>query len=142
MQYSVMAGRCILYQAGKRKEQFDPVWADDAPLSGRTQPALNDQARALGVSIAYLSSLERGMKSRPSAALAGPDMCLATIWDEVETLKSLAALSHPRPPLNTGTLAPEATMLANLWNIDRLSAHNAVITELLSIRKLNLPQMR
>lgn len=108
---------------------------------------LNDQARALGVSIAYLSSLERGMKSRPSAALVD-QICvwLGLIWDDAETLKSLASLSHPRPPLNTGNLTPEATMLANLiaQNIDRLSAAQCrEITELLSdTLNLNLPQMR
>ena len=108
---------------------------------------LNDQARALGVSIAYLSSLERGMKSRPSAALVD-QICvwLGLIWDDAETLKSLAALSHPRPSLNTGNLTPEATMLANLiaQNIDRLSAAQCrEITELLSdTLNLNLPQMR
>ena len=108
---------------------------------------LNDQARALGVSIAYLSSLERGMKSRPSAALVD-QICvwLGLIWDDAETLKSLAALSHPRPLLNTGNLTPEATMLANLLaqNIDRLSAAQCrEITELLSdTLNLNLPQMR
>ena len=105
---------------------------------------LNDQARALGVSIAYLSSLERGMKSRPSAALVD-QICvwLGLIWDDAEKLKFLAALSHPRPPLN---LTPEATMLANLiaQNIDRLSAAQCrEITELLSdTLNLNLPQMR
>ena len=108
---------------------------------------LNDQARALGVSIAYLSSLERGMKSRPSAALVD-QICvwLGLIWDDAEKLKSLAVLSHPRPPLNTGNLTPEATMLANLiaQNIDRLSAAQCrEITELLSdTLNLNLPQMR
>jgi len=58
----------------------------------------------------------------------------------------MAALSHPRPPLDTGNLTPEATMLANLiaQNIDRLSAAQCRdITRLLAdTLKLNLPQMR
>lgn len=108
---------------------------------------LKDQADALGVSIAYLSSLERGMKSKPSAALVD-QICvwLGLIWDDAETLKSMAALSHPRPSLNTGNLTEDATMLANLLaqNIDRLSsAECREITELLAEKlNLNLPQLR
>ena len=36
------------------------------------------------------------------------------IWDEVDQLKELAQLSHPRVPINTSGLHPKATLLANL----------------------------
>ena len=102
---------------------------------------LKNQADALGVSIAYLSSLERGMKSKPSAALVD-QICvwLGLIWDEAETLKSMAALSHPRPSLDTGNLTPQATMLANLLaqNIDRLSGSECREISQLLAKKLNL----
>jgi len=107
---------------------------------------LKNQADALGVSIAYLSSLERGMKSKPSAALVD-QICvwLGLIWDEAETLKSMAALSHPRPSLDTGNLTPQATMLANILaqNIDRLSSSECrEITQLLAKKlNLNLPEI-
>jgi len=87
---------------------------------------LADQAAALGVSVAYLSALERGMRSRPSAALVD-EICvwLGLIWDDAEQLKYLASLSHPRPQADTRNLSSDATLLANLvaQNIDRLSPH-------------------
>ena len=62
--------------------------------------------------------------SRPSntASGAGPGpgfvMQIANyfelIWDEVDELKELARLSHPRVPVETGGLSPKATLLANL----------------------------
>lgn len=36
------------------------------------------------------------------------------IWDEVDDLKRLAQLSHPRISIDTGGLTPKATLLANL----------------------------
>jgi hypothetical protein len=36
------------------------------------------------------------------------------IWDEVDQLKELAQLSHPRVPIDTSGLHPKATLLANL----------------------------
>ncbi len=99
------------------------------------QLTLQQQADALNVSVAYLSSLERGMRSRPSAALVD-QICvwLGLIWDDAEQLKQLAALSHPRPVVDTRQLNANATKLANLLaqNIDRLSADDCaeIITQL------------
>ena len=78
----------------------------------------------LGVSAAYLSALETGTRGRPSAVLVD-QICvwLGLIWDDAEELKRLAALSHPKPTINTRGRNAEAVYLANLLaqNIDRLS---------------------
>ena len=39
---------------------------------------------------------------------------LGIIWDEAEDLQRLADLSHPKVPLDTAGLTPDATLLANL----------------------------
>jgi transcriptional regulator with XRE-family HTH domain len=86
---------------------------------------LQDQGDFLGVSSAYISALEHGKRGRPSPALVD-QICvwLELIWDEAELLKYLAQMSHPAPTIQTASLPPEATFLANLLaqNIDRLSA--------------------
>ena len=86
---------------------------------------IKDQGLFLGVSSAYISALEHGKRGRPSPAFVD-QICvwLELIWDEAELLKYLAQMSHPSPGLETASLAPEATFLANLLaqNIDRLSA--------------------
>lgn len=76
---------------------------------------LKKMAEDLQVSAAYLSALEHGKRGRP-----GPGFVMqianyfGLIWDEVDELKSLAHLSHPRIPVDTGGLTPKATLLANL----------------------------
>ena len=76
---------------------------------------LKQMAADLQVSAAYLSALEHGHRGRPAPGLV---MQIAgyfeLIWDEVEDLKRLAHLSHPRVPVETGGLTPRATLLANL----------------------------
>ena len=76
---------------------------------------LKEMARDLQVSSAYLSALEHGKRGRPGPGLV---MQIATyfglIWDDVDDLKRLAQLSHPRIPIDTGGLTPKATLLANL----------------------------
>ncbi len=85
---------------------------------------LQDQGDFLGVSSAYISALEHGKRGRPSPAFVD-QICvwLELIWDEAELLKYLAQMSHPAPTVQTASLPPEATFLANLLaqNIDRLS---------------------
>ena len=89
---------------------------------GRT---LYQQAKALGVSAAYLSALETGTRGRPSAVLVD-QICvwLGLIWDDAEELKRLAAMSHPKPTINARGQSAAAVYVANLLaqNIDRLSA--------------------
>jgi len=76
---------------------------------------LKQMAADLQVSAAYLSALEHGKRGRPGPGFV---MQIANyfelIWDEVDQLKELAALSHPRVPVDTGGLSPKATLLANL----------------------------
>jgi transcriptional regulator with XRE-family HTH domain len=76
---------------------------------------LQQMAQDLKVSSAYLSALEHGNRGRPGPGLV---MQIANyfelIWDDVDELKRLAALSHPRVPVETGGLSPKATLFANL----------------------------
>jgi transcriptional regulator with XRE-family HTH domain len=75
---------------------------------------LKRMAADLNVSAAYLSALEHGNRGRPAPGLvmqiAG---YLGCIWDEVEELKRLAELSHPRVTIDTAGLTPDRTELAN-----------------------------
>ena len=76
---------------------------------------LKQMAKDLQVSSAYLSALEHGNRGRP-----GPGFVMqianyfGLIWDEVDELKRLATLSHPRIRVNTAGLSPKATLFANL----------------------------
>jgi len=76
---------------------------------------LQQMAKDLKVSSAYLSALEHGNRGRPGPGLV---MQIANyfelIWDDVDELKRLAVLSHPRVPVETGGLMPKATLVANL----------------------------
>ena len=89
---------------------------------------LQQQAKVLGVSPAYLSALEHGKKSRPSAVLVD-QICawLDLIWDEAEALKRKAMMSHPRPAIPVAGLHEDAVLLANLlaYNIDRLTSEQS-----------------
>ena len=91
------------------------------------QVTLSDQAAYLGVSAAYLSSLEHGKKGRPSFAMVD-QICVyfELIWDEAEALKEAALLSHPKPVIRTSGLSAEAVFLANqlAYVIDRLSVED------------------
>ncbi|MHC8508022.1 MAG: helix-turn-helix domain-containing protein [Rhodospirillales bacterium] len=84
-------------------------------LRARKGVTMKQMAAALGVSPPYLSALEHGKRGRP-----GPGMTMQVcgyfdlIWDEAENLKRLAALSNPRPAVDTAGLSPQATALANL----------------------------
>ena len=100
---------------------------------GRT---LYQQAKALGVSAAYLSALETGTRGRPSAVLVD-QICvwLGLIWDDAEELKRLAAMSHPKPTINARGQSAAAVYVANLLaqNIDRLSAAECqAVTDVIS----------
>ncbi|WP_142849369.1 helix-turn-helix domain-containing protein [Telmatospirillum sp. J64-1] len=75
---------------------------------------LKEMAADLHLSSAYLSALEHGNRGRPSPGLV-MQICgyFGIIWDDVEDLKRLAALSHPKVTLDTSGLSPTATELAN-----------------------------
>ena len=85
------------------------------------------QAEFLGVSKAYISSLERGARGQPTALFVD-QICvwLGLIWDEAEELKIVAGLSHPKPVIDARRLSPDAVRLANMLaqTIGRLDAHD------------------
>lgn len=97
---------------------------------------LKQMAQDLHVSSAYLSALERGKRGRPAPGLimqiAG---YLGCIWDEVEELKMLAELSHPRVVVDTAGLDPERTELANRLSRRIRDLPDEVVLRLLSIVK-------
>ena len=75
---------------------------------------LKDMAAALGVSAAYLSALEHGNRSRPSSGFVQQISAYFNLaWDDVDELRRLAELSHPRVVVDTSGLDPLATELAN-----------------------------
>jgi len=92
-------------------------------LRARRGLRLKDMAAALGVSSAYLSALEHGRRGRPSSGFVQQISAFFNLaWDDVDELKRLAELSHPRVVVDTAGLAPRATELANRLaeGIDRL----------------------
>ncbi|MDA0307046.1 MAG: helix-turn-helix domain-containing protein [Proteobacteria bacterium] len=77
--------------------------------------SLKKMAEDLGVSSAYFSALEHGHRGRPGSGLIQQISGYFELsWDEVEELKRLADLSHPRVVVDTSGLSPTATELANL----------------------------
>lgn len=71
-------------------------------------------AKALGVTPAYLSALERGKRGRPSWALVQKIITFfGAIWDDAEEIETLARLSHPKITIDTSGLSAEATEVAN-----------------------------
>ena len=83
-------------------------------LRAERDMTLKDMAAAVGVSSAYLSALEHGKRGRPSWALIQRIIAhLNVIWDDAEELTRLARLSHPRVTIDTTSLSPRATELAN-----------------------------
>lgn len=75
---------------------------------------LKDMAGSLGVSAAYLSALEHGNRGRPSSGFVQQISAYFNLaWDDVDELKRLAELSHPRIVVDTAGLSPKATELAN-----------------------------
>jgi transcriptional regulator with XRE-family HTH domain len=74
-----------------------------------------EMAQALNISNAYLSALEHGHRGQPSWAMLQRIITyFNVIWDEAETLVSLAELSHPKITIDTGGLSPQATELVNI----------------------------
>jgi len=71
-------------------------------------------AEDLHISAAYLSAMEHGRRGKPSPGLV-MQICgyLGIIWDDVEEVKALALLSHPKVTLDTSGLSADRTELAN-----------------------------
>lgn len=75
---------------------------------------LKRMAADLGVSSAYLSALEHGMRGRPGWHLVQRILeYFNIIWDEADEVVRLARISHPRIVIDTSGLDPRATELAN-----------------------------
>jgi transcriptional regulator with XRE-family HTH domain len=75
---------------------------------------LQQMAKAIGVSAAYLSALEHGKRGRPGWHLIQRIITyFNVIWDEAEEVVRLARISHPRIVIDTAGLSPKATELAN-----------------------------
>ena len=79
-----------------------------------TGVSLKQLAQDLQLSAAYLSSLERGHRGRPSEALV-VQICeyFNLIWDDFEEMKRLASLSHPRAVVDTRGMGHKHAELAN-----------------------------
>jgi transcriptional regulator with XRE-family HTH domain len=95
---------------------------------------LKQMAEAIGVSSAYLSSLEHGRRGRPSWYLIQRIIAyFNVIWDEAEELVKLANLSHPRIVSRTAGLSPRATELCNKLAV---SVHDLREEDLLLLLKI------
>ncbi len=76
---------------------------------------LKEMAKNLKISSAYLSALEHGKRGRPAPGLIMQiSDYFNLIWDDVDELKELAHVSHPRVVVDTSGMSPKATLLANL----------------------------
>ena len=102
---------------------------------------LKEMAIALGVSSAYLSALEHGKKGRPSWYLLQRTInYFNIIWDDAEDIVALARLSHPKITIDTSSLSPAATELANRLADDISQMSNDEIVQHLSLLK-KLPSL-
>ena len=73
-------------------------------------------ALVIGISPAYLSSLERGNRGIPSIQIVEA-VCayFNIIWEDADEVRKLALLSHPKITINTSNLNNhKATELTNL----------------------------
>lgn len=95
---------------------------------------LREMANAIGVSPAYLSSLEHGKRGRPGWSLIQRVIAhFNIIWDDAEDVARLARISHPRIAIDTSGLSPGATELANRLASDVSKLDDATIAELLAV---------
>jgi transcriptional regulator with XRE-family HTH domain len=97
---------------------------------------LKDLAKALHVTPAYLSALENGRRGKPSKGLVHQvSAALGIIWDDAEELARLAALSDPRPRVDTSGLSSKATEVANRLATDIARLSDAELDRLIEILK-------
>lgn len=103
-------------------------------LRARHNVTLTEMATALQLSPAYLSALEHGHRGRPSPGLV-QQICgyFNLVWDEVDDIKRLAQLSHPKVTVDTAGLEPDATRLANLLSERIAGLSDDQLTRMLSI---------
>lgn len=97
---------------------------------------LKDLAKALHVTPAYLSALENGKRGKPSKGLVHQvSAALGIIWDDAEELVRLAALSDPRPRVDTSGLSAKATEVANRLATDIARLSDAELDRLMDVLK-------
>ncbi len=95
---------------------------------------LKDMAAALGVSPAYLSALEHGHRGRPGGGFVQQVSAYFNLaWDDVDELRRLAELSHPRVVVDTSGLDPLATELANRLSESIEKLDRATLEKLLAL---------
>ena len=94
---------------------------------------LKQMSTAIGVSSAYLSALEHGKRGRPGWHLIQRIISYFNIiWDEAEEVARLARISHPRITIDTSSLNPLATELANRLADDIGKLEPQTLSELLA----------
>ena len=97
---------------------------------------LKDLSKALHVTPAYLSALENGKRGKPSKGLVHQvSAALGIIWDDAEELARLAALSDPRPRVDTSGLSAKATEVANRLATDIARLSDAELDRLMDVLK-------
>ena len=102
---------------------------------------LKDLARALHVTPAYLSALENGKRGKPSKGLVHQvSAALGIIWDDAEELARLAALSDPRPRVDTSGLSAKATEVANRLAADIARLSDVELDRLMEVLKTPAPK--
>ena len=75
---------------------------------------LKDMAAHLGVSVAYLSALERGERGKPTwTLLQGVLQYFRIIWDEADELLRLADLSEPKVRIDASDRDPDTVLFLN-----------------------------
>jgi len=95
---------------------------------------LKDMAQALGVSEAYLSALEHGHRGRASGGFVQQVSAYFNLaWDDVDELRRLAELSHPRVMVDTSGLDPLATEVANRLAESIATLDRETLQELLAV---------
>jgi len=109
-------------------------------LRAARKMTLKDLAKALHVTPAYLSALENGKRGKPSKGLVHQvSAALGIIWDDAEELARLAALSDPRPRVDTSGLSAKATEVANRLAVDIGRLSEAELDRLMDVLKTPAP---
>ena len=102
---------------------------------------LKQHAALVGVTPAYLSALEHGHRGVPTPDMV--DRIIATLeleTAEIERVRDVLAVSHPRVTLDTAGLQPMATEAANLLAERIRTMTKAELTRLMSLLRLADPR--
>ncbi len=95
---------------------------------------LKDMAAHLGVSVAYLSALERGERGKPTwTLLQGVLQYFRIIWDEADELLRLADLSEPKVRIDASDGSPDTVLFLNRLARELPTLSNDDIAAMLAI---------